>query len=98
VPVVNIEADGKGWLVAPYGIVDWVKNTRAAGMVALSRGKHSQNFALQELSPRQAAAVLKIYLEKFPITQPYFESHPDSSLAAFELDAQSRPVFELHAT
>lgn len=98
VPVVNIKADGKRWLVAPYGDVDWVKNARAAGMVALSRGKHSQNFALQELSPGQAAPVLKTYLEKFPITQSYFESHPNSSLNAFESDARSRPVFELHAT
>ena len=98
VPVVIIEDGGTRWLVAPYGVVDWVKNARVAGVVTLTRGKRSQNFAFRELSPRQAAPVLKVYIEKFPITAPYFDSNPNSSLDEFELDARSRPVFELHGT
>ena len=98
VPVVIIKGDDKRWLVAPYGVVDWVKNARATGIVTLTRGKHSQAFAFRELSPHEAAPILKIYIEKFPITEPYFDSSPNSSLNEFELDAQSRPVFELHVT
>jgi deazaflavin-dependent oxidoreductase (nitroreductase family) len=98
VPVVIIEAEHKRWLVAPYGVVDWVKNARASGVVTLTRGKHSQNFTFRELPYRQAAPVLKIYIVKYPLTEPYFDSSPNSSLQAFELDARSRPVFELFAT
>jgi len=98
VPVVITEDDGKRWLVAPYGVVDWVKNARATGTVTLTRGKQSQRFTFRELSPHEAAPILKIYIEQFPITEPYFDSNPNSSLSEFELDAQSRPVFELHAT
>ena len=98
VPVVSIEDKAKRWLVAPYGVVDWVKNARATGGVTLTRGKHSQNFAFRELPSHEAAPILKIYIQQFPITEPYFDSRPNSSLIEFELDAQSRPVFELFAT
>jgi len=85
------------WLVAPYGAVDWVKNARAAGNLTLTRGKHSQNFAIRELSPHEAAPILKIYIKQFPITEPYFDASPNSDLNEFESDAHSRPVFELIA-
>jgi len=98
VPVVIIDDKDKQWLVAPYGVVDWVKNARATGIVTLTRRKHSQNYAFRELPPHEAAPILKIYIEQFPITEPYFDSNPNSSLNEFELDAQSRPVFELQAT
>ena len=95
VPVVIIEDKAKRWLVAPYGVVDWVKNARATGVVTLTRGKHGQNFAFRELPSLEAAPILKIYIQQFPITEPYFDSNPNSSLNEFELDARSRPVFEL---
>lgn len=97
VPVVMIDNLTR-WLVAPYGAVDWVKNARKAGVVTLTRGKHSQNFAIRELSTHEAAPILKIYIHQFPITEPYFDATPNSSLNEFESDAQSRPVFELIAT
>jgi len=86
------------WLVAPYGVVDWVKNACAAGNLTLTQGKHSQNFAIRELSHHEAAPILKIYIKQFPIKEPYFDASPNSSLNEFELDAQSRPVFELITT
>lgn len=95
VPVVLVEEEGKRWLVAPYGVVDWVKNARAGGSVSLARGRQSRNFAIQELPPQEAAPVLKKYLQRFPITEPYFDAEPDSPLDRFVLEAKSRPVFEL---
>jgi hypothetical protein len=41
-PVDVIEAAGYRWLVAAYGPSNWVRNTRAAGEVRLSRGGRSE--------------------------------------------------------
>jgi hypothetical protein len=30
-PVTLVEGEGQRWLVAPYGVVGWVRNARAAG-------------------------------------------------------------------
>lgn len=95
VPVVLVEEGKKRWLVAPYGVVDWVKNARVSGMVKLSRGKLSEEMTIRELPPDESAPVLKKYLEKNPITKTYFDAREDSSLDEFVEDARSRPVFEL---
>jgi hypothetical protein len=95
VPVVLIQEEGQRWLVAPYGAVDWVKNARAAGYDTLTRGNLNQEFVIIELSPQEAAPILKVYLHQFPITQPYFDARPDSPLDEFILEAESRPVFKL---
>jgi deazaflavin-dependent oxidoreductase (nitroreductase family) len=95
VPVVLLEEGDKRWLVAPYGEVDWVKNARASGMVKLSRQKRSEDMAFLELSPEEAAPILKKYLEEYPLTKPYFDAQLDSALDEFVEDARSRPVFEL---
>ena len=42
VPVLLVEQDGKRWLVAPYGVVQWVRNIRVAGTATLTRGRHSE--------------------------------------------------------
>src|SRR5688572_3968670 len=36
-PVTLLEEGGRCWLVAPYGVVRWVRNARAAGQVTLTR-------------------------------------------------------------
>ena len=36
-PVTVVDLDGRRWLVAPYGVVPWVLNARAAGEVRLTR-------------------------------------------------------------
>lgn len=95
VPVTLIEQDGRRWLVAPYGEVDWVKNARAAGTVEISHGRHSERLAIRETSAQEAAPILKKYIRKFPLTESYFDANPESPLAEFVKDARSRPVFEL---
>jgi hypothetical protein len=90
-----VEESQNRWLVAPYGEVDWVKNARTSGRVELSRGKTSSQWTIRELSPQEAAPVLKEYLKMYPITKPYFDAMAESSLDQFVLEARSRPVFEL---
>jgi hypothetical protein len=83
------------WLVAPYGPVPWVRNARAAGKIELTRRGTTQSYAVRELPPQQAGPVLKEYVRKAPITQPYFRARPDSPAEEFSAEAALHPVFEL---
>ena len=94
-PVTLVEDGGERWLVAPYGDVGWVRNARAAGEVTLSRSGRSETLPIRELSPADAAPVLQRYVTRVPITRPYFDARPDSSLAAFETESPRHPVFVL---
>ena len=94
-PVTLVEEDGQRWLVAPYGPVGWVRNARAAGQVELSRGGRSETVHVQELAPEVAAPILKAYVERVPITRPYFDAAPDAPLAAFAAEATKHPVFQV---
>jgi len=94
-PVTLVEEDGQRWLVAPYGAVGWVHNARTAGQVQLSRGRHSETVRLKELAPEAAAPILKAYVERVPITRPYFDVTPDAPLAAFAAEASKHPVFQV---
>ena len=81
--------------MAPYGAVNWVQNARAAGQVTLSRGGREELVSIRELTPEEAAPVLKEYVRLYPITQPYFDPGPDSPAEDFIKEAAWRPVFEL---
>jgi deazaflavin-dependent oxidoreductase (nitroreductase family) len=94
-PVTLVEKDGQRWLVAPYGPVGWVHNARAAGHVQLSRGRRSETVRVKELAPEAAAPILKAYLERVPITRPFFDVAPDAPLAAFAAEAPAHPVFQV---
>jgi len=93
VPVVLMVRDGQRWLVAPYGVVQWVRNIRAAGTATLTCGRRSEMIAVTELSAQQAAPVLKQYLSRVAIVRPYFDVTQDSSLEDFVQEAPHHPVF-----
>jgi len=94
-PVTLVEENGQRWLVAPYGPVGWVHNARAAGQVALSRGRRFETVQVKELAPEAAAPILKAYVERVPITRPYFDAAPDAPLTAFVAEATKHPVFQV---
>src|SRR5918994_6685342 len=94
-PVTLVEEDGQRWLVAPYGPVGWVHNARAAGQVQLSHGRRTETVRVKELAAEAAAPNLKAYLERVPITRPYFDVPPDATLAAFAAEAPKHPVFQV---
>jgi len=94
-PVTLVEnAEGR-WLVAPYGVVGWVRNARAAGLVTLSRGRRSDELGVDELGEQEAAPILRAYLRKVRVVRPYFDAAPDSPLEAFIAEASRHPVFRL---
>lgn len=95
VPVTLVEQDGQRWLVAPYGVVQWVRNIRAAGTATLTRGRRSEVISVTELPAREAAPVLKQYLLQVRVVRPYFDATLDSPLEAFELEVPRHPVFQI---
>jgi deazaflavin-dependent oxidoreductase (nitroreductase family) len=94
-PVTLVRRGDQYWLVAPYGIVNWVKNARAAGEVTLTRGKLSRTVPIIELGAEESAPVLQEYLKIEPITRPYFTVTPDAPLEAFIVEAPLHPVFKI---
>jgi deazaflavin-dependent oxidoreductase (nitroreductase family) len=92
-PVTLVRDGAQRWLVAPYGEVEWVKNARAAGRVALRRGRNSETVSIAELGPVDSAPVLQAYLAKVAVTRPFFDVTPASPLDAFAAEAPRHPVF-----
>ena len=98
VPVVLVEQDGQRWLVAPYGVVQWVRNIRVAGTATLARGRRSETILVTELPAQEAAPVLKQYLSHVSGgVRSYFDATKDSPLEAFEREAPRHPVFQIAA-
>jgi len=96
VPVVLVEQDGEHWLVAPYGVVQWVRNIRAARTATLNRGRRSETISVTELPAQEAAPILKEYLLHVSGgVRSYFDAKRDSPLEAFERDAPRHPVFRI---
>ena len=96
---VSVVTDGPArYLVGPYGVVDWVRNARQAGVVTLARAGRSEQFSLAGLSPEDAGPILKRYLALEPITRPYFDVPADARPEAFEAEVAEHPVFKLTPT
>jgi deazaflavin-dependent oxidoreductase (nitroreductase family) len=95
-PVTLIEADGRRWLVAPYGPVGWVHNARTNKLATLSRGRHSETIRLEEVTdPLEAARVLKSYVTQVAIVRPFFATPPDAPEDAFVAEVPHHPVFRV---
>jgi hypothetical protein len=95
--VVPVDYDGKRWLVAPYGAVEWVHNARAAGQVSLRYGRTTRQYATRKVSADEAGPVLKRYVAIATKTRAYFKATHDSPVEDFVAEAERHPVFELVA-
>jgi len=94
-PVTIVASNGRRWLVAPYGVVPWVLNARAAGTVTLSRRGTSRQFTIREVPAPEAGEVLKRYVAIAGVTEKYFAANRSSPAEAFADEADAHPVFEL---
>jgi deazaflavin-dependent oxidoreductase (nitroreductase family) len=95
VALVIIERNGKRYVGSPFGIVDWVRNLRAAGEATLTRGRRSETVNARELPKGEAALVLR---EDIKGGNPFardFGVTVDSSLEEFERAVVSHPLFVL---
>jgi deazaflavin-dependent oxidoreductase (nitroreductase family) len=94
-PVAVMELGGRRWLVASYGVVEWVRNVRAADGVTLMRGGRAETFHPIEVGPTEAVPVLREYLRRIRVARPYFDATVDSPDGDFAVEASRHPVFRL---
>jgi deazaflavin-dependent oxidoreductase (nitroreductase family) len=101
-PVALLEDDGRRWLVAVYGEVNWVRNLRAAGEGTLAQGRRRHAIVAAELTGESAGRVLKEAMAPRPASRMialflrrYLEVAPNASLNDFIDEARRHPVFEL---
>jgi hypothetical protein len=83
------------WLVAAYGVTNWVHNARAAGEVQIARGRCRETLRVAEVTPEDSVPVLRQYLREVPITRAYFDVTADSTDEQFAAEASRHPVFRL---
>jgi deazaflavin-dependent oxidoreductase (nitroreductase family) len=95
VSIAIIERNGKRYLGAPFGEVDWVRNLRAAGEAILTRGRRAEAVNAIELPPWEAALVLREEIKDGNPFARYFGVTVESSLEEFERATVSHPVFLL---
>jgi len=93
--IAAIQRDGKRYVSSPYGIVDWVRNLRVAGKAVLTRGRRSQRVRASELSPSEAALVLRDEAVAGNPFIRFFGVNAHSSLEEFERATASHPLFLL---
>ncbi len=97
VALAIIGRNGKRYVGSPFGIVDWVRNLRAAREAILTRGHRAETVTARELPPSEAALVLR---EETKEGNPFVRSYgvtADSSLEEFERAAVSHPLFLLES-
>ena len=95
VSLAMIERNGKRYVGSPFGIVDWVRNLRAAGEAVLTRGRRSETVTARELPTGEAALVMR---EDVKGGNPFARNYgvtADSSLEEFERAVVCHPLFVL---
>jgi deazaflavin-dependent oxidoreductase (nitroreductase family) len=111
-PIAIFVHEGKSYLIASYGIVNWVRNLHAAGGAAtITRHRHTEKIHAVELPPEIAAPIFREAVRSGPsgIPDPIFRGYRaffvllylnvtmDSSLEEFELEVLTHPVFLLQS-
>jgi deazaflavin-dependent oxidoreductase (nitroreductase family) len=95
VSIAIIERNGKRYLGAPFGVVDWVRNLRSAGEAILTRGRRSETVKARELPPSEAALVLRAEIKGGNPFGRYFGVSVESSPEEYERAVVSHPLFLL---
>ena len=95
VPVAIIRRNGNRYVGSPYGIVDWVRNLRAAKEATLTRGRRSEMVKAIELPTGEAALILREDVKDGNPFARYFGVTADSSLEEFEQAVAGHPLFVL---
>src|SRR5215831_5983222 len=95
-PVAIVENNGGRYVTSVYGASQWVRNIRAAGEGKLAKRWRTRKVRIVELSPGEAAPILKHGLTMAPsFLKKYFEATADSSIEELERDAKHHPVFKI---
>ncbi|CAM5569689.1 nitroreductase [Streptomyces purpurascens] len=92
--------DGRQYLVAPRGHVQWTHNMRAAGGGELHLGKHVDTFTAAEVADDDKTPILRAYLKRWKAEVGVFFNGvgPDSPDDELRRIAPDHPVFEITVT
>jgi len=108
-PIAIFVQDQKRYLIATYGVVNWVRNLRATGGEAtITRSRRTHAI---ELSPVAAAPIFREAVRSGPpgipavifrgyrslFVLPYLNVTENSSLEEFEREVLAHPVFLLQS-
>ena len=111
-PLVIFVQEGKRYLVAPYGVVNWVRNLRAAGGEAtITHSRRTEKIHAIELPPEEAAPIFREAVRSGPpgipaaifrgyrslFVLPYLNVTANSSLEEYEREALTHPIFLLQS-
>ncbi|MGD6747248.1 nitroreductase family deazaflavin-dependent oxidoreductase [Streptomyces sp. BH106] len=96
-PVNLMTVDGRQYLVAPRGHVQWTHNMRAAGGGELRLGKRADAFTAIEVTDDDKPALLRAYLKRWKAEVGVFFNGvgPDSPDAELRRIAPDHPVFHI---
>ncbi|MBO0794289.1 MAG: nitroreductase family deazaflavin-dependent oxidoreductase [Ktedonobacteraceae bacterium] len=112
-PIAIFAQEGKRYLVTPYGIVNWVRNLRAAkGEATITRNRRTEKIRAIELEPAVAASIFRAAVLSGPpgipvalvrwyrahLVLPYLNITETSTLEEFEHEVQTHPVFLVSST
>ena len=100
-PIVIVVQDGKRYLLSPFGVVNWVRNLRAAGgEITITRSRRTEKIHAIELPPEAAALIFREAVRAGgggAFVRQYQNVTADSSLEEFEREVLTRPVFLLQS-
>lgn len=96
-PVNPLVVEGRQYLVAPRGHVQWTHNMRAAGGGELRLGKKAEAFTAVEVPDAEKPELLRAYLKRWKAEVGVFFDGvgPDSSHAELRRIAPKHPVFRI---
>jgi deazaflavin-dependent oxidoreductase (nitroreductase family) len=99
-PVNVLTLDGRQYLVAPRGHVQWTHNMRAAGGGELHLGKRVDTFTATEVADDDKTPILRAYLKRWKAEVRVFFNGvgPDSPDDQLRRIAPDHPVFEITVT
>jgi len=100
-PVTLMEANGRQYVFATFGETNWVRNLRASSQAIVRRGRHEHAVVAHELTPEEAAPVLRVALDRFlnsparPLIRRWYELDDDSTPEDYLREARRHAGFEL---
>jgi deazaflavin-dependent oxidoreductase (nitroreductase family) len=100
-PVAIIELDGRRWIWAPWGNVNWTQNLRASGRATITKRGRSEELLATELTAEQRIGFFRDDLRRLASSIPggvwFIRTVDGVDLNDPVSAAVGRPVFELHA-
>src|SRR5215470_12014482 len=70
-PVAIIENEGRRWVWAPWGEVQWVRNLRAAGRATITRRRQTEEVSATELAPTERVGFFRDILGPLARSIPF---------------------------